>query len=532
MRCVFRTGRGFRARAAAACVAWAAGVCVVVVVGGGGGLALAQAAGGGGRGASSTTAPAAGAAAAPQPGTGLEPPPPYTSVRWNENYTYLRDPAKRTDPWDPVKYVPLNTAGDWYLSLGAQARYRYELFNNNTFGAGPQDDTGYHLGRGLAHADLHLGGALRLFVQVKTALEDGRAGGPRGTDEDVFDVQQAFIDLKLPLPLGGEGDGASVTLRGGRQELIHGAQRLIGPVDWTNVRRTFEGGKAMVSFSKTHNLDLFWVRPVVSDPEEPNVGDPDANFAGVYDTIGLPGVFGAEANTKLELYAFGLFRQEAGYPPEGTGQDEDRYTVGTRFAAAPKPIDFDVEATYQFGDFGGGGGDISAWSLAAEGGYTLAEQPLTPRLFAGFDIASGDDDPGDGDVGTFNQLFPTAHVFFGYIDAIGRQNIVDLHPGVDLTLLTDARWARRVTLRAEHHWFWRQSEDDAVYNAGGGVLRADAGSDETYIGSEIDLLLNWQIDRHTAAYVGYSHFFAGDFLSDTGPDDDIDFVYAAVTYTF
>ena len=52
------------------------------------------------------------------------------------------------------------------------------------------------------------------------------------------------------------------------------------------------------------------------------------------------------------------------------------------------------------------------------------------------------------------------------------------------------------------------------------------------IGSELDLLLNWQIDRHAAAYFGYSHFFAGDFIEQTGPSDDIDFLYAAFTYTF
>ena len=52
------------------------------------------------------------------------------------------------------------------------------------------------------------------------------------------------------------------------------------------------------------------------------------------------------------------------------------------------------------------------------------------------------------------------------------------------------------------------------------------------MGSEIDLLLTWQIERHTQAYFGYSHFFAGDFIEDTGPSDDIDFAYAAVQYTF
>ena len=463
----------------------------------------------------------------PPPGTGAGPPPPYTPVRWNEDYSHLRDPARRTDFFDPIKYIPLGDDPETYLSLGGSARYRYELFNDNNFGAGPQDDTGYHLTRLMAHADLHLGKHLRGFVQIKSALEDGRAGGPRPADADEFDLQQAFVDLKLRLPTGPEG--ATVTLRGGRQDLVYGAHRLVGPLDWTNTRRTFEGGRAVVAFSKEHSLDFFWVRPVVFEKEEPNVGDERTSFAGVYDTRSLPAVFGKEAATKLELYGFILNRSDASFPPEGVA-DEDRYTVGARLAGAPKPFDFDLEGTYQFGKYGGG--NISAWSVAAEGGYTPAEVPLAPRLFVGYDAASGDGDPGDGDLGTFNQLFPTGHPHFGYIDVIGRQNVVDVHPGVEVTLLKDARYAKKVTLRAEQHWFWRQSDADAVYNAAGGVVRGGAGSDETYVGSETDLLLNWQVERHWSAYVGYSHFFAGDFIEETGPAGDIDFFYAAVQFTF
>jgi hypothetical protein len=41
------------------------------------------------------------------------------------------------------------------------------------------------------------------------------------------------------------GEQANVTLRGGRQELLFGAQRLAGVSDFTNVRRTFDGGQGI-----------------------------------------------------------------------------------------------------------------------------------------------------------------------------------------------------------------------------------------------------------------------------------------------
>ena len=144
----------------------------------------------------------------------------------------------------------------------------------------------------------------------------------------------------------------------------------------------------------------------------------------------------------------------------------------------------------------------------------------------GFDFASGDDDPTDGDVGTFNQLFPLGHAFLGYIDAVGRQNIIDLH-------VTVGAWPVEKTIRvqADIHQFWLAEDDDALYSAGGGILRAGTGS-ETDVGTEVDLTVLWNANRHTSVLAGYSHFFAGDLIDQTGPSDDIDFFYTQITFTF
>jgi hypothetical protein len=446
-------------------------------------------------------------------------PAPYTPVRWNEDYSYLKDPAKKKDFFDPIKYIPLNDEGDWYLSLGGQARYRYELFDSTNFGVGPQDDDGFNLGRFMGHADLHAGPYFRGFIQVISAVEGGRNPEPRPQDADDLDIHQGFIDVNLPLGLA-----KPVTFRGGRQNLIYGAQRLISPLDWTNVRRTFDGVKVATDPSKGNHVEAFWVHPVVVDKDDANSGNDDVVFTGVYDVQDLQAVFGKPAGTKLDAYAF-YNDNNGGQPLLG-----ETYTVGARFSSKPKPFDLDVEADYQFGN-APADGDISAWSFAAVGGYTFPVS-TSPRIYVGGDVASGDDDPTDADRQTFNQLYPLGHAYFGYVDVIGRQNIIDLHPGAELTILEKTKWARKLTASAEYHLFWRESDADAVYNAAGGVLRADGGSDETYVGSEIDLLVNWQIDRHTLAYFGYSHLFAGDFLEDTGPSEDIDFVYAALQYTF
>src|SRR6266540_1021371 len=94
--------------------------------------------------------------------------PRYELNRADEDYSYLRDESRRTDFWDPVKYISLNRTGTWYLSLGGEARERYEYFNHSNWGADPQDN-GYFLQRYFLHGDLHFGDHVRLFTQLQSS---------------------------------------------------------------------------------------------------------------------------------------------------------------------------------------------------------------------------------------------------------------------------------------------------------------------------------------------------------------------------
>src|SRR5262245_55766100 len=69
----------------------------------------------------------------------------YQPLRYGEDWSYLSDQTKRSEDLDRLKYIPLGTSDEpgWYLSLGGEARVRYEYFSEFNFGAGPQDDNGY-----------------------------------------------------------------------------------------------------------------------------------------------------------------------------------------------------------------------------------------------------------------------------------------------------------------------------------------------------------------------------------------------------
>jgi hypothetical protein len=52
------------------------------------------------------------------------------------------------------------------------------------------------------------------------------------------------------------------------------------------------------------------------------------------------------------------------------------------------------------------------------------------------------------------------------------------------------------------------------------------------LGADLDPLLRHQLDVHTAILAGYSHFFAGRFIEQSGRGRDIDFGYLIFQYTF
>jgi hypothetical protein len=460
----------------------------------------------------------AGAQAAP---AASEPPRPEYQIgsagRFNEDWSSLRgvDLGATGDLWDRLKFIPLSRDGSVWLTLGGQLRERGEYFRHFLFGdSQPEDTDAYLLSRVRLSADLHVTRYFRMFAEGKSAfaLDRDLVGGRTTAFVDEFDLLNGFADIVLPL-----GDQASVTLRGGRQELMFGSQRLVGPGDFTQVPRTFEGGMGIIRVADW-TVTSFWAQPVVVDKYRFNKSTSDQRFFGVFGT-------GPVHVLPVNLDLYWLSADNAGATFNGTAGRERRHTFGGRTwgKIGRTGLDFEVEGAAQVGTVGRG--DVAASMFTTVVGYTLPVPRMSPRVYAEFDYASGDGKPG-GDVGTFNQLFPNNHSYFGYIDYIGRQNIASASAGLALTPVRD------LTLSLQQYFFWRASDRDALYNKAGGVLRPGTGTTARYVGAEIDLLATYNFTRHLLGYAGYSRFFAGEFIRKTGPSRDSDFLYGALQYTF
>lgn len=453
----------------------------------------------------------------PAPVTGQTAPPvpvrpPYKQLRYEENWSFLRDPDRRTGALDRIKYIPLRDEEEWYLSIGGEVRGRFERFGNPSWGQDPEDSNGYYLQRYMLHADLHLGARLRFFGQIKSGIENGREGGARPTDEDKLDLNQAFFDLNFDF-----GNKRSLNLRAGRQEMSYGSSRLVGVRESPNVRQSFDGLRATLSV-RGWRVDGFLTKPVETGRGIFDDAPAHARtFWGAYAVRPfklLPG-------GNIDLYYLGIDRKSARFD-QGAAR-ERRNSVGTRLWGKGAGWDYNYELVYQWGNFGRG--NIRAWTVASDNGYTPRDMRFRPRLGLKANATSGDRNPADRNLQTFNALFPKG-AYFGEIALVGPSNHMDLHPSLDL------RIKEKLTFTIASVFFWRESLRDGIYGNAVNLLRSGRASRARFVGTQPSVQAEWQINRHVTWVAVCSYFFTGAFPRETGSARNVNYAGTWIAYKF
>jgi hypothetical protein len=434
--------------------------------------------------------------------------PAYDPERYDENWSFLRDPSQRTDFFDPIKWIRLGQQGSWFLTLGGELRERFQDVRNSEFGftSPARDEHGYH--RIFLLADTHLGPHFRTFVELVNGEIVGAVTDPPPAEQDPLDLLQGFADLVLSV-----GNGGNLTLRGGRQEMTFGSSRLISFRETPNVRRAFDGARAFWTV-KRRRLDAFVVRPV--NPQLhvfDDIADQTQLLWGVYTT-----------GPSLDLYYLGLNHKNATFA-QGVAR-ENRHTIGARifgkrtgfdwheardFHRRPRTdsdfsFDWDVEGAFQFGSFGAA--TISAWMISSDWGYTLAEVRFAPRLGLKADALSGDHNLQDNRLGTFNPLYPALQ-YYSQFGLFAPANLLNLQPNITLDF-TEA-WSVNLAWGS----LWRESTADAFYQP---AVEPVPGTitGERRVGYEASANLAWQATVHLTVLGTYAHFAPGGSVSQAG----------------
>lgn len=309
--------------------------------------------------------------------------------------------------------------------------------------------------------------------------------------EDQLDFHEAYI----------EHDFSTATVKLGRQKFNLGDKRLVASLEWVNTARVKDGVSVNFNAGAGREVEAFLSALVPVNPNDLNdqasVGNRyfDSKLHGVYviDKTLLPG--------QTDYWYF--YRGNQAFK-------DSIHTYGGRYQGRYRQLSYEVQASFQDGEFAGQDHRASMTHIG------LTYPVGAGQLGTAYNFGSGDDDPTDSEHGTFDNLFPLNHAYYGFMDFFSLQNVHNLETAYTRQVLG------KYSLRAALQGFWINEEDtDAWYNAGLKPVRKASGNVDSFAGTELDLTLSANVLNNRAQLiVGYSHFYAGSYIEDTGASDN------------
>lgn len=424
-----------------------------------------------------------------------QPPlrPSILANRWQESWSVLADPARRTEPLDQLKYRPVGV-GDAFVTLGATLRERLEI-NQERFGLDGSSDA-YRLQRLQLHADTRIGAHWRAFVQ----LEDVRAPGKRtigAADQNRLDLRLAFVAYENPTPNG------AVKARLGRQEFAFDLQRFVSSRDGPNVRQAFDAVWADWE-AGPWRIYGFLSQPVRY--EDGRAFDDASSGALRFHMVRIERhILGVN---ELSAY-YARYARSVGRHGDAIGR-EDRDILDARTAGSLGAVDWDLEAMIQRGSVGSA--RIRAWALGARGGYTLETLTWRPRLGLQWDAASGDEHKDDRVLGSFNPLFPNG-AYFTRAGHTGYVNLTHLRPSITV------RPMARLSIEAAVAGQWRRTIRDAIYTSPSIAVPGSRGTGKAWTGAYGQLHADYVFNSHLTGSIEAVRYEVGATLAALGGRD-------------
>lgn len=327
--------------------------------------------------------------------------------------------------------------------------------------------------------------------------------------QDTWDLRQAYAEL-------GDPDKNLLALRVGRQEISLGGERLVGVSQWQNVGRTFDAARLLVHYKKL-SLTAFSASVVVLRDGQIGSADAGNNLHGLYGSIvnWIP-------NSTLEPYL--MWRLQPHVRSEiGPLSRLDMKVSGARWLGKIRAFDYNTSIVIETGSVGPD--RVDAWAGHWLLGYSVSG---SVRLVAEYNYATGDGNPRDGRVNTFQLLYPTAHDRHGLSDQVGWRNIHHIRETVEIK--PSPKW----TFTPGYNAFWLADSRDALYNSQGLVVgpRVADGSAGRWVGQELDLATAYSLTRATQLGAGVGHIFPGTFLKRAAHGGGFTYPYLQISTRF
>lgn len=403
--------------------------------------------------------------------------------RWAEDWTGMRTVGDAPS----LKAIPLG--GEAFLTLSAEARLRYEAYEN----APPTgvSDLQQGLFRGTFGADLRFNPNFRVYGEIGTGqVSDDRSEAAANYQNDAS-LQQLFMDARGYV--GSTLVGAMV----GRQEFADGPRQLISLSDGPNMHRTWNGLR-VYAHGERFRFGAFDLR---ATRLENRLFDEEINRDERLQGLNASLIVSPELGIYLDPFC--IHSENPNFASAGQTGLDNRDTYGVRFWGKRSGLSFDWTVACQTGE--SIGRDVEAWGLFAVQSLTLSDKGWKPRLTAHIDLASGGGAYGSGTVKRFNPLYSSSN-YLGEGRFLSLSNLFQIAPGISVSPTATTNIA------IEYGFARRLTDDDAAY-AGG--LRAYPGT-QNVKGHEIGYLLritgNWSVTENLTLSLDYEHLAAGEVL--------------------
>lgn len=411
--------------------------------------------------------------------------------RWQEDWSVLANPCVPRAPLDGLKYIPLGNDPASYLSLGVNLRERLETNDAPLFGIGSAQSDTYLIQRVEVHADAHLGQHWQFFVQ----LQDARAFGKNTitpVDKNPLDLEQAFATY-TGRSAAARSSSASAARRW-RSTCSGSSPRATAR---TCGRRSMRCGPTTSTRSGASSRTRRSRCRTARCPRSTTCRTATSRSAACVSSGSRSGPATCRATGRATTAATRAFSTRAA--PNGATWD-------VRYTGTQGRFDWDVETMLQTGTVGSS--SIRAWAVGSIAGYRL-DAPWSPRVALQVDAASGDRNPRDGRVGTFNPLFPNGY-YFTLAGFTGYSNLIHVKPSVTL------KPSPNLSLLGALGFQWRETTGDAVYQQGNAVVPGTAGKGGLWTGMYVQLRADWTIAANLIGAVEAVHFQVGDAIRQAG----------------
>lgn len=272
--------------------------------------------------------------------------------------------------------------------------------------AGMREDTG-HLNfylRGDFGAKISLPKNIDLVANLQSYGVYTRSFGPLDQNLTLY---EAYVDMKKL----DRRDHLSV--RFGRMSLgKYGTEILVGDDDFTK-GRSFESVRFRYKTNSSVS-DVMWVQLYQAAPDSAGFEWNHPIFLGNFNTIHLSDHFHIDANL---IYIIDQFNN---------GYRTQVFMPDLRMYGNTSHLKYSAEVILQTGQARGiitdaVHGKVNANAVEASAGYFTAEEKFS--VDATYYRGSGDDDPTDDNLKSYNVLWQNEHRRFGYIDAFKGSNV-------------------------------------------------------------------------------------------------------------